>query len=125
MIYPHWSKVSRLSWQYSHFKPYEIACRHCGELGHDTDAMELLEVLRKLINKPMYITSGYRCPAHNAMVGGAPLSLHKTGQAFDIALTPEIDKGILIGRARNIGWGGVGSSYETFVHLDTGRVRNW
>ncbi|AQS60252.1 hypothetical protein B0537_14920 [Desulforamulus ferrireducens] len=34
--------------------------------------------------RPVIITSGYRCPAHNRAVGGARLSQHLYGNAADI-----------------------------------------
>ncbi len=44
----------------------------------------LLEPLRELVGKPIQITSGYRSPSLNALVGGTPTSQHSTGQACDI-----------------------------------------
>ena len=45
-------------------------------------AMKLDEV-RKLLGKPVYVSSGYRCPEVNAAVGGSKTSAHLTGEAFD------------------------------------------
>ena len=33
----------------------------------------------------MSISSGYRCPKHNAKIGGAKASMHREGKAIDIA----------------------------------------
>lgn len=44
----------------------------------------VLDPLREMYGKPIYISSGYRCPALNKAVGGVPGSQHKTGQAADI-----------------------------------------
>jgi len=44
----------------------------------------LLEPLRELVGKPIQITSGYRSPSLNALVGGTSASQHSTGQACDI-----------------------------------------
>jgi len=38
--------------------------------------MQRLQRLRDVFGKPITISSGYRCPAHNAAVGGAPASQH-------------------------------------------------
>lgn len=45
---------------------------------------ETLERVRALVGKPLTITSGYRCPALNQLVGGAPKSAHTLGLAADI-----------------------------------------
>lgn len=44
---------------------------------------ERLELVRALFNAPVVITSGYRCPALNAAVGGAKDSAHMYGRAAD------------------------------------------
>lgn len=76
------------------------------------------------------VISAYRSPATNEMLrkngrGVAKNSLHMTGTAIDVRLTD-----VASARLRQAGLelrrGGVGY-YPTsdFVHLDTGRVRNW
>lgn len=42
-----------------------------------------LEQVRSLLGHPMRIDSGYRCPALNKAVGGAPNSSHMDGYAAD------------------------------------------
>jgi hypothetical protein len=42
-----------------------------------------LDAVRRLLGHPLAITSGYRCPALNAAVGGAPASQHAQGLAAD------------------------------------------
>lgn len=42
-----------------------------------------LELVRKALGKPIIITSGYRCPALNARVGGTATSAHTQGLAVD------------------------------------------
>lgn len=44
----------------------------------------LLEPLRKKSGLPVFISSGYRCPELNALVGGVLDSQHLTGEAVDI-----------------------------------------
>lgn len=69
-----------------HFDRKEFSC-NCG-CGADGVAYALviqLERLRNLIRRPIVITSGVRCAAHNATVGGKPDSAHLTGEAADIA----------------------------------------
>lgn len=42
-----------------------------------------LERVRAALGHPMVISSGYRCPALNAAVGGSKTSQHMLGQAAD------------------------------------------
>ncbi|OCG10807.1 hypothetical protein A9G09_11895 [Gilliamella sp. wkB292] len=42
-----------------------------------------LELVRQALGKPIIITSGYRCPALNARVGGVTTSAHTQGLAVD------------------------------------------
>ena len=42
-----------------------------------------LELVRQALGKPIVITSGYRCPALNARVGGVSTSAHTKGLAVD------------------------------------------
>ncbi len=49
-----------------------------------SDTARRLEDVRKLLNAPITISSGYRCPRLNAVVGGASDSAHLTGHAADI-----------------------------------------
>lgn len=44
----------------------------------------MLELIRKQFNHPIRITSGYRCPALNKLVGGSAKSKHLSGLAVDI-----------------------------------------
>jgi len=47
---------------------------------------QVLEPLREHIGEPIIISSGYRCPELNKLVGGAKNSQHMTGEAADISL---------------------------------------
>lgn len=44
----------------------------------------VLDPLREAYGKPIYVNSGYRCPALNRAVGGVAHSQHLTGEAADI-----------------------------------------
>lgn len=44
----------------------------------------ILDPLREAYGAPIYVNSGYRCPALNRAVGGAAGSQHLTGEAADI-----------------------------------------
>jgi hypothetical protein len=47
-------------------------------------AQKIFEPIRKHFNKPIYISSGYRCKALNTAIGGAKNSQHMKGEALDI-----------------------------------------
>jgi len=81
-------------------------------------------------NAPFQIISGYRSPKTNAMLhqrshGVAENSQHVLGKAIDIRVEG-VDLRHLRNAALDLGAGGVGY-YPTsnFVHVDTGRVRQW
>ncbi len=44
----------------------------------------LLQPVRDRIGMPIRVTSGYRCAALNALIGGAKNSQHMTGEAADL-----------------------------------------
>lgn len=46
--------------------------------------IELIECIKKKIDRPLIVTSGYRTPEHNKKVGGTPKSTHVTGKGADI-----------------------------------------
>jgi uncharacterized protein YcbK (DUF882 family) len=71
-----------------HFGAAEFACKCCGEPGDiDPLLVDALEALRALVARPIRINSGYRCPKHNARVGGSPKSQHMAGRAADIRVS--------------------------------------
>jgi uncharacterized protein YcbK (DUF882 family) len=81
--------------------------------------------------RPFEVISGYRCPATNANLrqtrsgGVAKRSLHMEGRAIDVRL-PGVPLAELHEAALSLRGGGVGFyPRDQFVHLDTGRVRNW
>lgn len=73
-----------------------------------------LELLRRIRgNRPLTILSGYRTPAHNAAVGGAPHSQHLRGAAADL---PEGYASVQ--EAIWAGFTGIGSRGPWAVHVD-------
>lgn len=47
-------------------------------------AEKIFQPVRDHFNKPIYVSSMYRCERLNGMVGGSPHSKHITGQAIDL-----------------------------------------
>ena len=81
-------------------------------------------------NRPFQIISGYRSPATNAALharssGVASKSLHMRGMATDLRVQG-VDLAHVRKAALSLGRGGVGYyPRSNFVHVDTGRVRQW
>ncbi|MBU1377345.1 MAG: DUF882 domain-containing protein [Alphaproteobacteria bacterium] len=79
---------------------------------------------------PFQIISGYRSPKTNAMLharssGVAENSQHTIGKAIDIRV-PGVELSNLRNAALSLSAGGVGFyPVSNFVHVDTGRVRQW
>lgn len=55
----------------------------CGQQSADTELAEKLQLIRDKVDRPLKITSGYRCILHNAAVGGSSGSKHRYGMAAD------------------------------------------
>ena len=53
----------------------------------------VLEPLRKAMGEPIKIGSGFRCQQLNKAVGGVSNSQHLTGQAADLCIDGDIQKG--------------------------------
>lgn len=101
--------------RWPNFSARELACPCCGELCVVPRALDAIQALRRAMAAPLTINSGHRCALHNARVGGAPLSQHKT-LAFDVALAGH-DPMALEKAARAAGFAGFGYG-RTFLHLD-------
>ncbi len=110
-----------------HFALREFACRDGSDEVRVAPALiELLERIRAAAGGvPLVVSSGYRTPAYNQKVGGAPRSQHLLGTAADIwadglspLLAAQMAEAFLGER------GGIGV-YPTFTHVDVrpGRAR--
>ena len=68
----------------------EFQCKCCGDLPENARSNEvalvdnLLDQVRDVFGHEIKVNSGYRCPRHNAKVGGVKNSQHLTGEAADI-----------------------------------------
>ena len=95
----------------------EFACNHCGMVQMNEDFLQKLDNARAIAGVPFRITSGYRCPAHNAAVGGKPTSSHMSGYAVDIACDDSDSRWHIIGSLYEAGLTRVGIA-KTFIHVD-------
>lgn len=49
-------------------------------------AVNVLDPAREILGRPIYVTSGFRCPFYNNAVGGVRKSQHILGEAADICV---------------------------------------
>ena len=84
----------------------------------------VLQPLRDYLNKPVKISSGYRCSQINKLCGGVPNSQHMIGQASDITINGMSPYKI----AKTILEMGIKFDqlilYPTFVHISYNEQRN-
>lgn len=119
------------------FRIEELACS-CGCKGEQAPeirakltrlCVDVLEPLRSLCGSPVRITSGYRCAAHNAKVGGEPASKHMRGEAADTQIDGLKPSQVAVFARTIKGLGGLGV-YARWVHVDVrdrvaGRLETW
>jgi len=107
---------------------------YSGEVGViDPRLFDLLHWIKAElgVQQSFQVISGYRSPTTNQTLrttrggGVAAHSLHMDGRAIDIRV-PGVPLADLRDAAMSLRVGGVGYyPREQFVHVDTGRVRNW
>lgn len=85
-----------------------------------------LEQLRdEMGGAPLGVLSGYRCPVHNAYVGGASQSQHMTGKAADPIITDSNRAAFDRAAAKVFANGGRGKYPNGGRHVDRGPKRTW
>ena len=112
-----------------YFTEDEFRCHCCQGLpegGIDQRLIETLDIIREALGAPLTVLSGYRCPSHNAEVGGVPNSQHVDGTAADLTYDG-IDVDELAQIAEDCGADGIGKYWsQGFVHVDTrGYAARW
>ena len=88
--------------------------RHAKHLGR----------FREHLGHPLIITSWYRDPVTNKRVGGASKSMHVQGLASDL-YCPSMSIRELKQEVVKFGWFGGRGYYSSFIHLDSGKNREW
>ena len=108
----------------SHFDSSEFTCHCCGNGTVDPKLIALLERLRAKAGVPVHVNCGYRCPKHNAEVGGVPNSQHVEGTAADITI-PQISFERAAQLVKGLPFDGtgfyppLGQGGAWFIHVDT------
>ncbi|WP_432408649.1 YcbK family protein [Wukongibacter sp. M2B1] len=102
----------------NNFKLSEFVCKEGkNEVYVDIKLINKLQLLRKKLDKPIVIISGYRSPSYNKRVGGSPKSQHLEGKAVDIKKVKGISDEEFIKIVVELGFTGVGL-YDGFWHID-------
>lgn len=98
-----------------------LACPHCKHKGIEPDFLFRLDGLRDAVGFPLRVSSGYRCPAHNARVSSTGEDgPHTTGRAVDLAVT-HWQAYQVVAAAVKLGFTGIGvKQHDTgrFIHID-------
>ncbi len=133
-------KCAGAYWEHGQYLPDALAAfnrvlrdHRTGEVhAIDPKLFDLMVTLHRGVqsNAQFEIISGYRSPASNAMLnarssGVATRSLHMDGKAIDLRLS-DTPLSTVRKTALAMKKGGVGYyPASNFVHVDTGRVRQW
>jgi len=105
-----WAKIK-------YFNREEFICPHCGREEMKHRFLLDLDTLRAWLNKPMHVSSGWRCPEYNKSKGGAENSPHMHGLAADISCSSAVEARNIVHKADEIGIMGIGV-YDKHIHLD-------
>jgi len=102
---------------------FQCKCGTCASKSPHPDLVKKLDILRSAYGQPIIITSGLRCEAYNALVGGVQDSEHITGEAVDIACPDSTARYRLLetslGSRALFNRIGIG---KTFLHLGVSRI---
>lgn len=125
-----WLKVVIQMISVRNFSTSEVVCRHCGKENMADSTMLKAQAARDHAGRPIYVSSGSRCPVYNAAVGGKPDSSHiftptKESHALDFTLVnPSAPRKmtsrelfILFEALKEAGFERLGVS-EWFIHAD-------
>ena len=107
------------------FDRSEFQCHHFGvpqpcpivDRKPSEKLIEALEVMRKLLKRPLVINSGWRCEPANRFAGGVAGSAHLTGEAADIRATTSTERWELVTAALKAGITRIGIDGR-FTHID-------
>lgn len=98
-------------------KEFDCRCNRCQITKHDPELSSKLQILRDYTGKEVIPTSGYRCPEHNAEVGGGTQSYHMKGMACDFVIF-DMNVSEICKICEAIGFNGIGMYDDGYVHVD-------
>lgn len=106
----------------AHFAMEEYRCDCDGDCGGWPCAMnpallDKIEALRGVFGQPVIITSGVRCEARNAEVGGVAWSFHMRGCAADL-YCPGVAVGEMAGAAKDVGLNVLPYYAHGYIHVE-------
>jgi uncharacterized protein YcbK (DUF882 family) len=104
-----------------YFTSQELACKHCGVNKTTPELQAALDAFRELAGQPVIVDDAYRCPVHNAEVGGVKGSQHVLGTAADIRIEglTAMDLYRLAVQIPAFENGGIGrDDHENYLHVD-------
>ncbi len=106
----------------AHFAMEEYRCDCDGDCGGWPCAMnpallDKIEALRGVFGQPVIITSGVRCEARNAEVGGVAWSFHMRGYAADL-YCPGVAVGEMAGAAKDVGLNVLPYYAHGYIHVE-------
>jgi len=104
-----------MPWKY--FKKDEFKCPCCGQNKINDFLVEKLDIARDIAGVPFIISSGYRCPKHNAEVGGKKNSAHLKGLAADIYVEDDETRWKILDALLKVGFNRIGIAKD-FIHCD-------
>ena len=109
-----------------YFSYDEVTCHCCGKHGATPELLKFMDDVREAVGGPVNVTNVYRCPKHNAEVGGVPNSAHALGLACDFLIPPGYSVDSFARLCESLGADGVGRYYgDQFVHADIRSGRVW
>jgi len=97
----------------------EFNCQVTGENKMEPEFLQKLDRLRGECGFPFVITSGYRHPIEHPVEAAKEVpGTHAQGIAADILVQDSVSRMVLVEKALELGFKGVGIA-KTFVHVDT------
>lgn len=115
-----------------YYREFDCHCDNasCNETKVDGSLLELIQLLRNKVSRPLIITSGFRCEKHqqdlrnSGMETAKGVSSHELGKAVDLRCTT-LSTEDLAKAAEEVGFTNIGVA-RNFIHLDVREgVRKW
>lgn len=99
------------------FSRSEECCPCCHSGGLLPDFRDKLNKAREIAGVPFVLNSAFRCPSHNAEVGGTEMSSHMAGCAVDIKVRDNYTRMMVLRGLVAAGFQRIGIG-KTFIHVD-------